>query len=249
VTDHLSETVLRDLGAHLDVPPPPPADALASAVLARLDEPAPRRRVALPPTLLPRLAAAVIALLVALGVAMAVSPQVRAAVLEFLRIGGVELNQGPPPTTPTDTGIRFPGERAVTLDEAHDIANFPIRLPTALGDPTAVYLLDGRVVSLHYDSPRHGVVRVDEFEGGMTPLFQKYVHADDAVPTRVDGWQGVWLPRPHPVLYLGQDGNVHEQAPRLAGSTLIWEQGGLTYRVEGDLSRAEAAAIAESIPG
>lgn len=238
------DSVLRDLATHLDVPPPPPGDRLATAVLDRLDEPAPRRPV-LPPTLLPRLVAAAVALLLALGVAMAVSPEVRAAVLDFLRVGGVELNQAPPPVDPTETDVALPGERTVTLDQARDAANFPIRLPDALGDPTSVHLADGtppRVVSLRYDG-----VRIDEFEGSLAPMFQKFIHAEDAVPTRVDGWQGVWLPRPHPVLYLDRDGTIREESARLAGTTLIWEQGGLTYRIEGDLTQAQALEIAESM--
>jgi hypothetical protein len=243
VTD--PEIVLRDLGTHLDVPPPPPGDRLAAAVLDRLDDPVPRRRPALPATLLPRLVAAAVALLLALGVAMAVSPEVRAAVLEFLRIGGVELNQAPPPVEPTETDVLLPGERTVTLDQARDAANFPIRLPDALDGPTSVSLADGtppRVVTLHYDG-----IRIDEFEGSLAPMFQKFVHAVDAVPTRVHGWQGIWLPRPHPVLYLDRDGTVREESARLAGTTLIWEQGGLTYRVEGDLTQTQALEIAESM--
>lgn len=239
MTDHRPEEILRDLGAHLDVPAPPEESALTAAVLARLDEP-PHAR----PAPLPRLVAAAAALLLALGVAMAVSPDVRAAVLDFLRIGGVEVNQTPPPSPPS-SDVPLPGERAVTLGEARDAADFPLRVPALLGDPLAVRVADGdppRVVTLHYED-----VRVDQFEGGLAPMFQKFFHADHAVPTRVDGWPGLWLPEPHPVIYLGRDGRTHEQPARLAGTTLIWERGGLTYRVEGDLTHEEAVAIAESM--
>lgn len=239
MTDHRPEDILRDLGAHLDVPPPPEESTLTAAVLARLDEPPHRRSV-----LLPRLVAAAAALLLALGVAMAVSPEVRAAVLDFLRIGGVEVNQAPPPGPPSSE-VLLPGERAMTLDQARDTANFPLRVPALLGDPQAVHVADGdppRVVTLHYED-----VRIDQFEGSLDPMFRKFFHIEDAVPTRVDGWQGVWIPAPHPVLYLGRDGLTHEQPARLAGTTLIWEQNGLTYRVEGDLTHEEAVAIAESM--
>jgi hypothetical protein len=33
---------------------------------------------------------------------------------------------------------------------------------------------------------------------------------------------------------------------RLAGNVLLWESGGVTYRIESTLSKAEAIAIAES---
>jgi hypothetical protein len=236
-TDHLPETALRELSTRLDVPPPPDESRLTAAVLASLDEP-PRRR----PTLAPRLAAAAVALLLALGVAMAVSPEVRAAVLDFLRIGAVEVTDQPRQPSSSDEAL-LPGEHAVTLDRAREQANFPLRLPSALGDPDAVHVADdARVVTLLYDG-----VRVDQFEGGLDPMYRKQYPLEEAVPTRVDGWQGVWLPDPHPVHYLGRDGRTHEQPARLAGSTLIWEESGLTYRVEGDLTRSEAVTIAESM--
>lgn len=244
MTEHHPDTVLRDLGAHLDVPPPPTDTDLTAAVLARLDDP-PRTRTR--PSPLPRLAAAALALLVALGVAMAVSPEVRAAVLDFLRIGAVQIDQAPPPRPPS-TRVELPGERTVTLESAREQADFPIRVPTRLGDPPAVHLAGGDpppVVTLLYDT-----VRVDQLDGGLDSiLFQKSFHLDGAIPTTVDGARGVWLPGPHPVRYLDRDGVGHEQPPRLAGSTLIWEHDGITYRVEGDLTHAEARAVAESLTG
>jgi len=41
-------------------------------------------------------------------------------------------------------------------------------------------------------------------------------------------------------------GTSRHDPPRLAGHTLIWEQGGTTLRREGDLTREWAVAIAES---
>ncbi|GAB3448371.1 hypothetical protein [Actinophytocola sediminis] len=234
----MTERHLRDLGAHLDVPPPPAEAALTAAVLARLDHPRPR------PGLLPRLAAVAVALLVALGVAMAASPAVRAAVLDFLRIGAVELTHAPAPPAPA-TPAPLPGDRVVTLEQARAQATFPLRVPALLGDPSTVHLADGdppRVVTLSYDG-----VRVDQVDGGLDPMFQKFTHVPDAVPTTVDGAPGIWLPTPHPVLYLDRDGHRHERSARLAGTTLVWEQDGLTYRVEGDLTHRQAVAIAESM--
>jgi hypothetical protein len=243
------DTALRDLGEHLHVPTPPTPAALTTAVLARLDAPPPRRTA-----LLPRLVAAAVALLAALGVAMAVSPQVRAAVFEFLRVGGVELNEGPPPplrTTEADTAL--PGERTVTLDEARAAAPFPVAVPERLGEPDSVLLDSGplpggeqpRVVSLRYT--RTGETRIDQFDGRLGPMFEKFTSAADVVPTTVAGHPGIWVPRPHLVLYLDRDGLLVEEAARLAGTTLIWEADGITYRIEGDLDRDQAVEIAESM--
>jgi hypothetical protein len=236
------EAALRELGGRLAVPEPP-AD-LTTAVLARLDEPAPRPVPRAPSRLLPRLAAAAAALLVALAVAMAVSPTVRAAVLDFLRIGDVEIHYEQSPVSPAPDPV-LPGERAVSLAQARAQAPFDVRVPALLGEPESVRLIDGdppRVVSLHYPG-----VRVEEFAGTISPIFEKFTRAEDVVLTRVDGFAGVWIPRPHPVIYLGRDGVLREEAARLAGRTLIWEAGGVTYRVEGDLTRELAVTIAESM--
>jgi hypothetical protein len=235
------ESALREVGTRLDVPEPP-AD-LTTAVLARLDEPAPRPRPGA--RLVPRLVAAAVAALLALAVAMTVSPTVRAAVLDFLRIGGVEIHHEPAPVPPASDPV-LPGERVVTLDEARAAAAFDVRVPARLGDPDSVRVADGdppRVVSLRY----YPGVRVDEFDGTLAPVVAKVANAEDVVVTTVGGRPGVWVPRPHPVIYLDRDGVEHEEAARLATRTLIWEADGVTYRVEGDLTRAEAVAIAESL--
>lgn len=236
------EAALRELGGRLDVSPPPAG--LATAVLDRLDEPRPAPRV------LPKLVAAAVALLVALGVAMAVSPTVRAAVLDFFRIGGVEVHHGPPPVPPSTSAVVLPGERAATLEEARAAVRFDIEVPARLGEPEAVRVVENqppdgsppRVVSLHWPG-----VRVDEFDGRISPIFAKFLGADDVVRTSVDGATAAWVPRPHPVLYVDRAGTVHEESARLAAKTLIWESGGVTYRVEGELTREEAVAIAESM--
>ncbi len=193
---------------------------------------------------MPRLVAAAMALLLALAVAMAVSPTVRAAVFDFLRIGGVEVHYQPAPVAPS-ADPELPGERAATLDEARAQAAFDVRVPALLGDPASVRLIDGnppRVVSLHYPG-----VRIDEFDGTLSPIFEKFTAAPDVVATRVGDADGVWIPHPHLVLYDDRDGVQHEESAQLSGHTLIWESGGVTYRIEGDISRATAVLIADSL--
>jgi hypothetical protein len=241
------EAALRQVGARLAVPEPP--GDLAARVLARLDEPATVRRQG---RLVPRLVAAVLALLAALAVAMAVSPAVRAAVVDFFRIGGVDVYYAPPPVTPTTTDTPQPGEKDVPLAQARDEVAFDIRVPGLLGDPEAVRVIDNvpddatppRVVSLRYAN-----ARVDEIDGRISPVFEKFLHSGDVVPTRVRGGVALWIPRPHPVLYVDRHGTIHEETARLAAKTLIWERDGLTYRVEGELTKEQAVAIAESMPG
>ncbi|MBB4910755.1 hypothetical protein [Actinophytocola algeriensis] len=227
------ESALRSLGARLDVPDAP---HLTSAVLARLDEPA-------PPVWPRRVLTAAVAAVVALATAMVVSPAVRAAVVEFLRIGAVEIHQNQPaPVTPS-LDPPLPGERDVTLAEAAEAADFPLRLPTTLGPPGAVRLIDdGRVVTMAF-----GAVRVDQFDGGLAPMFTKFTHAADIHHVTVDSSPAIWVDRPHPVLYTDRDGTLRDESARLAASTLIWEKDGVTYRVEGDLRQRQAIEIAESM--
>jgi hypothetical protein len=237
VTDDL-ETTLRALGTRLDVPETP---GMTDAVLARLDEkPSPRWH---------RVVAAAVAALVALATAMAVSPAVRAAVYDLLRIGGVEIHENEPaPVTPVPSvDPPLPGEHDVTLDEARRELDFSLRLPKDLGQPATVRLIDGaRVVSMAFGSA-HGQVRIDEFDGGLAPMFAKFTLAADVYQVTVAGTPAVWVDRPHPVLYDDRDGIMHEETARIAGSTLIFEKDGVTYRVEGDLTEHQAIEIAESL--
>jgi hypothetical protein len=238
VTDDL-EAALRAVGARLDVPPAPDPTA---AILAALDEPAPpvtgRRPVR-------RLVAAAVIALLALAAAMTVSPTVRAAVYDFLRIGGVEIheNQQPPVTPSGDPPM--PGERTVSLAQARAEAAFPLKLPAQLGQPTSVHLAGGTppsVVSMAF-----GDLRVDQFDGSIDPMFTKFASAEDIHHVRVGDTDAIWVDRPHTVIFDDRDGELREETARLSGSTLIWEAAGITYRVEGDLTESEAITVAESL--
>jgi len=237
VTDDL-ETALRTLGTHLDVPETPDLSGMSDAVLARLDEkPSPRWR---------RVVVAAVAAVVALATAMVVSPAVRAAVYDLLRIGDVEIHENEPAPVSPAPPVEF-GEHAVTLAEARRELDFPLRLPKDLGLPATVLLIDGaRVVSMAFTTA-HGPVRVDEFDGGLDPIFTKFTRADDVHHVTVAGTPAVWVDRPHPVLYNDRDGVLHEESARIAGSTLIFEKDGVTYRVEGELTERQAIEIAESL--
>jgi hypothetical protein len=249
------EAALRSLGARLDVPDPPPVTAAVLARLdARLDEVPPAARGWRP---VHRVLAAAAAALVALATAMAVSPAVRAAVQDLLRVGGVEIHENQrAPVTPTGSvDPPLPGERDVTLDGARDAVAFPLKLPAGLGEPTSVRVAGhARAVSMAFhppsgtaSGPQSGTVRVDQFDGGLDPMFAKFTSAADIHHVTVGGAPAVWVDRPHPVFYLDAAGVPREESARLAGSTLIWERDGITYRVEGDLTEEQAIAVATSL--
>lgn len=234
---------LRDLARFLDVPEP--SDQRA-AVRERLRA-APRRR---PRGLLPRRWVAAVAA-AAVAVVAGVVPPARAAVTDavgrVLRFAGVEIRDGDPGTLPASPAP-LPRVSSVALDEARRVARFPVLAPVALGAPEEVQLADPapdgapRVVTLLY---RGGTVRIDQFDGRVDGMFLK--KAADAEFVSVRGDFAVWLPAPHPVVYVDRFGVERTEAARLAGPTLIWATGTATYRLEGLPDPASARAVAESM--
>ncbi|GAA3960560.1 hypothetical protein [Actinoplanes auranticolor] len=241
---------LRALATHLDVPPA--ADQRA-AVRARLARPAPRRRwfpaVAVRPLPGRRWIVAVVAALIALVAGIAPA---RAAVVDavggLLRIAGIEVRQEPAPGGLPADPSPLPSVRTGSLEDARRVALFPVLVPDELGGPERVDLGDPdpsgapRVVTLVY---RGGAVRLDEFDGRVGPSFFK--SAPEARWTDVAGADAIWLPQPHPVTYVGRDGVERTATARLAGPTLIWTSGGLTYRLEGLADLEEARTVAVSL--
>jgi len=232
------ERALRRLGQQLDVPPVPAT--VATAVRARLLDAAPAR-----PRRRPVLRyALVIILLLAAGI-VATVPPVRAAVLEFFRIGGVEIHQGQAPALPTMPS----GSPSGDLAEAERLTGLRLQPPAELGRPDEVLVLDGRVASLVYrpaaDRP---AIRLDVFDGRLDPMFQKYIGSGRAMEVEVDGWPAYFADGPHEIVYLDDTGQRQRASARLATATLIWMRAGATYRLEGDLPVERLLAIARSVP-
>jgi hypothetical protein len=245
------EAELRELGRELDVPP---AASPAPAVRQRLEGPAVRR-----PHLAPRrtgilrrwrpawrAALIVVAVLAALLVA---TPQGRAMVAHVLRFAGIELQQEPGPAPSPRNSAALPGERRMSLAEARQHVSFPILVSAALGRPSEVVVSDGgRVASLIYRRTPYGLVRMDEFAGHLDPVFfQKFIHLGDVTQVRVNGRKGLWIKGPHELVYVTRDGTPAFASARLTtGNTLIWGTRQVALRLEGNLTKTEALAIAGS---
>ncbi|MER7420252.1 hypothetical protein ABT346_26295 [Micromonospora peucetia] len=234
------ERELRELSAWLETPDPPEVTA---RVRARLAAPAPRlrRRRYL-------LAAALTAVVVA------VLPPGRAAVADaaagLLRFAGITIVTTPAPAFPTGTPSPLPSQRPAAVTEAQRKVRFPIRVPAKLGPPEQVLVADPddagncRVATLLY---RGGTLRIDAFDGGLDVAFHKQASGPETEWVQVNGGFAVWIGAPHAVAYVDRAGTVRVQTARLAASTLIWQQTGVSYRIEGDLTRAEAIEIASSL--
>jgi hypothetical protein len=219
------------------LPPAAPAAAAPRRARARLGVPegpaawfARRRR---------RLAVALVVVLLALtGV-----PAVRAAVADWFGFAGVRVRLSPEPG-PTGTPAPPPTAAPGSVAEAGRLVAFVPLLPAALGPPDGVEVsADRKVLSMTWTDPAAGVVRLDEFDGGMDYAFAKSATEVEAVT--VGGEYALWFERPHEVRWLVA-GESRRAPPRLAGHTLIWEREGTTLRLEGDLSLERALAIAES---
>lgn len=259
---------LEDLAAHLVWPE---ERDVSPAVRARLS-PAPqqssppRRWV---PTGKPRWAsglAAVVALVLLASALLAASPSARRAVADFLGLRGLEIEldgrtTSPPPLPAGDT-LQLGG--SVTLAEARAQAGFPLLVPAAagaLGRPDAVYLdesVAGGAVSLVYRSrpgfpsagPSGVGVLLTQFRGFVDEAaLRKVVPGGSQVEeVSVSGRKGYWFEGSSHLLFLTDaQGRFVEHRSRLAGNTLIWEQGDITVRLESALSRDEAVDLAEEL--
>jgi hypothetical protein len=258
LSDMELEGALRDLGARYPYPPTP---NLAAAVRRRIVAPAaPVRRVALwrDPR---RLALAAAVVLVLAGAAALINPTTRDAIAHFFHVRGVIVTRvtSPPPSLSPATPLEL--GRRTTMADAQAAVSFTIAVPTALGAPDAVYLnsgVPGGEVALAY-APRPGIplvkqtglgVLITEFRGDLLPGFltKEVGPSTKLEETSVNGDPGWWVSgEPHWV-FVRVSGTDYQETLRMAANTLIWEHRGVTYRIESNLSKAEAFRIAAGLP-
>jgi len=235
----------------------PATPDLVDGVLGRIEPAGPaRRRLAWRPAI----AYGVAAVAAAFALTMAVSPDARSAVLEWLGLKSVKVERREPAAPPPSPGTLGSGlglGTPVPLDEARDRSPF-LRIPTAddLGDPDAVYV-GGSSVSLVYGE-RPGYPRADatgaallvqEFPARVEPFIEKSLGSGARLERlRVHGAPAYFITGAHGFAY-ETDAGVDFEDQRLAGNTLLVERGdGLLIRVEGDVSRDQAVAVAASVP-
>lgn len=201
-------------------------------------------------------------LAVILVAAFLLTPGLATRAAEAIGLPGAQIFRVPatPSAIPT-TGafVTFPGRRAASLAEATRIAGFEVREPGALGAPDEIYVESAPVrVTLVYRS-RQGMpvtalpgisALVVQFKGTLdAPVLGKAIGPNttlEAVPLR-NGTAAYWLAgQPHQFFYRDTAGNMQPETLRLAGNTLLWEAGGVTYRLEAQVPREEAVRIASS---
>ena len=209
---------------------------------------------------------AITIVLVIIAAALLVPP-VRAAIIDFLQIGGLRINlensglQTPgvvdesrnaePGVTPLLEGGLFNALNGRTsLEEAREKLDFELRLPSYpadLGQPGAVFLQDfgGLAVIVVWTYPNQPEqVRLVLMVFTNQAVVQKF-SPPVIDETRVGDRPGLWLEGRH--LLQIKDGNHEPVELVVDGRVLAWEIGGITYRIESNLTREEMLRIAESI--
>jgi hypothetical protein len=197
---------------------------------------------------------------------LALTPPVRAAVLDWFDFGGVEVRYDP--SAVPSPGAEVPGcGRSVSLTQAERRAGFEPLVPAALGTPDVVTVTaepQGRfLVSLCWRE-RGETIRLDEYPARLDIGFAKTVReqpewlsltGDSSDPGGAHD-TALWFPRPHLLSFWLVDagGSRHTRKERTAGPTLLWMHGSdvldlpdVTLRLEGVASKVRALEIAKSV--
>jgi hypothetical protein len=197
----------------------PRAPELAGVVTARL---AGRRRRRHGRVLAVALATGIVALAVAFAV-----PSSRASLLRFFHLRGATVtvvDKLPP--------LRARGSLGTPISS--DDASFRLLLPSGR-PPRRIYAGDGGFWL------RYPGLLLFEFEGGDgRTILKKAALGTEVEHVEVNGEPGIWIGGRHAVYLPGGP-------PRAAGHVLIWRHGHLTLRLEADVGRERALAVARSI--
>lgn len=255
LTDLELERALRDAGARYPYPPTPNLMLSVRARITARPSLAQKRAPIWRDPFRLALAAAVVAVI--LGAAALINPASRDAIAHFFHVRGVVVSRvsSPLPSVSPITSLNL-GQQT-TLDQARADVSFPIAVPPELGAPDAVYVdrsVPGGEVALAY-KPRAGIpmvrqtglgVLVTQFRGDLIPGFiTKEVGPGTTLQeVSVHGDPGWWIAgEPHLIMV-----SDRVETLRLASNTLVWEHGGVTYRIESALSKADAMRIAADLP-
>lgn len=225
----------------------PPAPSLASAVRRRLAETPERepRPWALPAGRRARAGLALAAVVAALAVSLGLWAPGREAVADFFdRIRIFQTEESP---------AGLPGDivgTPVSLTEAEERLGFALRQPSY---PEGVRLqrtllqeFPGfRGVVLFYEHEGEPGFALFETQGGLGKGLPSGAEAE---PVAGLGNQAFWLQGLRIVEYYDEQGQTIVESRRATDTnTLVWDEGGLLLRVEGDLTLDLALCVARSL--
>jgi hypothetical protein len=249
---------LRDLGADLDLAPGDPVAAAVERI--RAGTPAvsarPRWRGRVVEGRERVLLAAAAVLLVAMAATVAI-PGSRQAVARWIGIGQVTVTYTDeiPDTAGRayDLGTAVPLERAIVTA---DRAGWRLRAPGVLGEPdralvgrpagsvTLVWAPAADLPEIH-DSGLGLVLTAMPGTTDAGGMSKQGTMGTTVELVRVGDRPAYWIAgAPHEVVITDPDGRVVHDTSRLAGNTLVWTEGDVTYRLESAHDREEAVELA-----
>jgi|SRR5438034_2221126 len=224
------ERALFALGRELDIPPEPD---LRSRVRERIER-KPRYR---------RVAVLALALLVALGIALAVPPA-RSAILRFFHIGAVTIERVETLPAAREHSLAAGLGPALSLHDAEARSGVPLVL--AGPRPRRFYAQPGLIASLlQY---RGKPVLLAELQGDQMGVSKKFVGPATRVEPAPIGSFGLWLEGgKHVLTWAAASGGIRQVERRFAGNVLIWAEGNRTYRLEGGLNMGQMLELGRQI--
>jgi hypothetical protein len=246
------ELNLRSLGRQLEWPPTPD---LVIRVQHRLASSLPQRRSRLwRPTL--------VAVLAIVALTLGWSPGAREAVARLLGVVGIrietQVETSVPPSFDLGLGVQ------VSAAEATSLVDYALLSPGSsdVGSPDAIYYTDERLggqVTLVW-APRANLpeaadsgvgMLISSFRGNLdSSTYAKELNATRnlLLDVEVRARPGFWIEgEPHVFLFENPNGVIEFESVRLAGNVLLWEENGVTMRIESALPRADVLRIAESL--
>jgi hypothetical protein len=250
------------LQAEIDWPVTP---MLAARVRARIAAPAaaPGWR----PRFQSRWALAAVAVLVLLAALIAYTPS-RDAIASWVNLHTIFTRENqlptPSPLPSGPLGKRLGLGDPTTLAQAQSKVSWHIVVPASLGRPDEVYVQlppdgppEGEVTLVYKSRPglktsgQTGVaVLVTEASGTVETQFFVKMLGDGTTmePVTVNGHQGYWISgQPHIFVFLDAGGQFRVETMRLATNTLLIDDNGTVIRIEGDLTKAQALEMADSL--
>ncbi len=228
----------------------PEAPALAAAVRRRLavaeKAPASRWGRALAPAL-----AALVAIVAAAAISLALSSGAREAVADFFDRIRIFQTRESPAELPREIG-----GTPVTLEEARERAGFT---PLEATYPEGVRLRETLLQEfegftgavLFYEHPSGLSFALFETSGAVgkgVPVGLAGAPSAEAEPVAGVGDEAYWLSGLRIVEFYDDQGKLIRESRRATeANTLLWEAGGLVFRIEGDLPQDQAVRIAQSL--
>ena len=184
-------------------------------------------------------------LLAVLAGVLALSPGARSAFLEIFRLQGATVERVE--TLPEVEAQRFDFGERVPRDEAERRGGFAL---LDLGKPDAIYVRDDRLASVVYGDPDKPRLVLSQLRGAIYEGFIKKAGSRGTTiePVTVRGEPGLFITGDdHFVMFRDENGAITDERTYLAGTVLLWNRGELLLRLEGDLTRAEALELADSV--